>query len=99
MQPLDRLLGKRPKAVLNAPVKQLGVIETPDQFAQDFVIRNEGNAPLQLTPGPSSCKCTVTDCPTEPIPPGRKAIVRVGMRDTTSRDVLKTGFLCAACRS
>ena len=48
---------------------------------------------MQLTPGPSSCKCTVTECPKEPIPPGGKAVVKVGFRDTTKQDVLKTGAL------
>ncbi len=93
IQPLERLLGKRPKAVVDDPVKRLGVIETPDQFAEEFVIRNEGDAPLQLTPGPSTCKCTVTECPKEPVPPGGKAIVKVGFRDTAKQDVLKTGAL------
>ena len=92
-QPLNRLLGRSPKAVVDQPVKQLGVIETPDEFSQAFVIRNEGDAPLQLTPGPSTCKCTVTECPKEPIPPGGKAVVKVGMRDATKHDALKTGFL------
>ncbi len=82
-----------PRAVVRQPFKQLGIIETPAQFAQTFLVRNQGDAPLELAPGPSTCKCTVTELPARPIPPGGQGEIRVAFSAATKHDTLKTGPL------
>ena len=64
--PLSKWFRRAPRAVVDRPLRQLGVIDTPEQFVDTFLICNEGNAPLELAQGPSTCKCTVTE-----LPPGR----------------------------
>src|SRR6266545_6924897 len=39
----------KPKAVPVEPIKDAGVVPKGDKVANDFVIRNEGDAPLQIT--------------------------------------------------
>ncbi len=80
-----------PRAVVRQPRKQLGIIETPEEFAQTFLICSRGDAPLQLAQGPSTCKCTVTDLPEGPIPPGGEAAIRVAFSAAVMHDTLKSG--------
>jgi hypothetical protein len=87
------LLARGPRAVVDRPHRILGVIDAPEEFAQEFAIRNEGDAPLQLTRGPSSCSCTVTNVPKEPLLPGGRAVVGVEMRARQKGDTLKVGAL------
>ncbi len=91
--PLGQWIQRAPKAVVDRPLKELGVIETPEEFAQTFVIRNQGDAPLELSRGPSTCRCTVTELPDRPIPPGGRGDVRVGFSAAARRDTLKSGRL------
>ena len=63
-----------------------GYMQVGDTQQHTFVVRNIGNAPLQLTPGQPSCKCTVSEFSTEPVPPGE------------SREVLLTWKPMMKCR-
>ena len=81
-----------PRALVRQPLTDLGVIETPEQLlAHTFLIDNQGDTPLELAPGPSTCKCTVTELPKTPIPPGGRDEVRVAFSAATKRDTLKAG--------
>ena len=91
--PLATWIRRAPKAVVDQPLKKLGVIETPEEFAATFVIRNQGDAPLELCRGPSTCRCTVSELPDHPIPPGGRGEVHVGFSAAARRDTLKTGRL------
>jgi hypothetical protein len=51
-------------------VHDFGTMQVGDTKRHTFVVRNIGNAPLQLTAGQPSCKCTVSEFSTDPIPPG-----------------------------
>jgi hypothetical protein len=82
---------KGPHAVVAQPRRQLGIIETPEEFAQNFIISNQGDAPLALAQGPSTCKCTVTDLPNTPVAPGGQATIHVGFSAAVMHDTLKSG--------
>jgi hypothetical protein len=41
----------------------------------EFVVRNAGDAPLQLRPGGTTCKCTLAELPRDAVPPGGEARV------------------------
>lgn len=53
--------GKKPKAVVAEPVMDAGVVPKGEKIAHDFVIRNEGDAPLEITQVKPACGCTVVD--------------------------------------
>jgi len=76
-----------PRAVVGERKFELGVVESPDAFTHKFVIRNEGDAPLTLTRGASNCKCTITELPEAPVPPGGQVEVGVAFKL-----VPRTGF-------
>jgi len=49
----------KPKAVAPEPIKDVGVASKGDKITYDFVIRNEGNAPLEISEVRPACGCTV----------------------------------------
>jgi hypothetical protein len=67
--------GPLPKAVVDEDTYDFGVMELHTKQSHDFVIRNEGVAPLKLAKGESTCKCTLSDLAKKDIPPGEEAIV------------------------
>ncbi len=88
---LGNIFRSGPKAVVDRQDWDLGIIESPGEFAHAFVIRNEGDSPLKLSRGPSTCSCTVGNLPDEPIPPGDRADIEVGFSDAAKKDELKSG--------
>jgi len=59
--------GPYPKAVLENGMHEFGSIELGQTGRHIFVIRNEGDAPLELTKGLVQCKCTVPEIPKDTI--------------------------------
>lgn len=72
--------GVYPKAVVDKAEHQFGFLDPADRCEHVFMIRNEGAAPLELTRGTTSCKCTMSDIPEMPIPPGGEVGVRVASK-------------------
>ena len=69
-----------PRATVEASEYDFGQMKRGTKKSHPFVFRNTGNAPLTLATGPTSCKCTLSDVPTEPIPPGGTAKVKLEWR-------------------
>jgi hypothetical protein len=57
----DAAPAKGPKAVVAEPMKDVGTVPTGEKIVQDFAIRNEGTAPLQITEVRPACGCTVAE--------------------------------------
>jgi Protein of unknown function (DUF1573) len=51
--------GAAPKAVVPEPVADLGTVDRGETVTHDFVVRNEGDAPLELLEVRPGCGCTV----------------------------------------
>jgi len=54
-----------------------GNVEYASNGEREFVIKNTGDAPLVITRTKGSCGCTVPTKPTEPILPGKTAVMKV----------------------
>jgi hypothetical protein len=80
-----------PKAVIDHSTRELGVIESAAEMEPTFIIRNEGQTPLQLRRGPTSCACTTTKLPDRPVPPGGRAEVQMVISESAKKDQLKPG--------
>lgn len=48
-----------PKAVVAEPVHEAGTVPTGKKIAHDFVVENQGEAPLEITSVRPACGCTV----------------------------------------
>ena len=69
-----------PIAVVDDTDAFLGILDPTEKAKKDFTIRNAGEAPLILKRGGTSCKCTMSTLPKEPIQPGQAAVVRVSTK-------------------
>ena len=69
-------LAAAPRAVVDKPVVDVGAVKKGDSIRHDFVIRNAGDAPLEITEVKPSCGCTVAEFD-KVIPPGASGKVSV----------------------
>jgi Protein of unknown function (DUF1573) len=65
-----------PKAVVVQPIKDVGSVAKGDKITQDFEIRNDGNAALEITDVKPACGCTVANYD-RTIAPGKTGKVHV----------------------
>jgi hypothetical protein len=69
--------GPRPKAVLDSLEYDFGRMERDTKRSHTFVIRNEGQVPLILSKGDSTCKCTLFNLANDAVPPGSESKVEL----------------------
>ena len=69
-----------PKAVTDETSHDFGLPEPGENCEYEFDIRNEGDAPLVLDRGPTSCTCTMSTLPNREIPPGMAVKVKVSSK-------------------
>jgi uncharacterized protein DUF1573 len=55
------LAAGKPKAVVAEPIKDAGIVKKSDKVTHDFIIRNEGDAVLEITNVQPACGCTVVE--------------------------------------
>src|SRR5215213_8688582 len=69
--PVNDVMKPQPKIVVEGgTVFNFGMMQVGDTQKHVFVLRNIGNAPLELTAGEPSCKCTISEFSSEPVMPG-----------------------------
>jgi hypothetical protein len=54
-----------------------GVMQVHDKLSHSFVLKNVGDAPLILTKGKPTCKCTISELEMSEVPPGGQCKVTV----------------------
>jgi hypothetical protein len=64
-------------AVVDGTDFDFGVGQRQGAMNHTFVIRNDGDEPLKLQKGTTTCKCTMSDLKTGDVPPGGTAEVRL----------------------
>ena len=76
-QPKKTKKVKAPEITFVKLVHDYGQIEQGGNGECEFEFKNTGKADLILTNCRSSCGCTVPSWPKDPIPPGKKAVIKV----------------------
>jgi len=66
-----------PKVIVEDVQHDFGVMDQGTEGSRDFVFKNTGDAPLELTPGPTSCRCTGLKIDRNSIPPDESGKVTV----------------------
>lgn len=86
-----------PLEVATGPLPQIGQSEgdltydfgemaVNQELEYAFVIKNEGEGPLKIKGGPSTCKCTLSDLDVQTIPPGEETEVKLTWKPPRSYD-------------
>ncbi len=76
-----------PRVVLDAEEHDFGDLQHEEQVSHTFRIFNQGDGPLRLQRGPTTCKCTMSTLPEQEIAPGQGAEIIL-----TSKVVERRGF-------
>jgi hypothetical protein len=72
------VIGPQPKAVVvGSKEHDFGYLERGRSGEHDFIIRNEGDAPLELILGPTSCQCTIGELENGTLKPGEETTIKL----------------------
>jgi hypothetical protein len=66
-----------PRAVVDQTEYDFGVMDPRTRGEHEFLVKNGGDAPLQLKEGSTTCKCTVAELPGAAVAPGEVGRVRL----------------------
>jgi len=69
--------GPHPKAVCDEFKHDFGIMKHLDSGSHTFVVKNEGEAPLELKTGETTCQCTLGELGDTIIPPGESTEVEL----------------------
>lgn len=81
--------GPQPKLVIDKTDHDFGSVDMMAKAEHVFVVRNEGAAPLELTPGPTTCKCTIADLADRKVFPGKQGRIVVTWKPTEKQGPFK----------
>lgn len=77
-----------PRLVVPEPIFEFGSMERNEVRSHQFILRNEGDAPLEMSEMAASCKCLSMQLSSTLIPPGGQGVLRVEWRGAESADTL-----------
>jgi hypothetical protein len=69
--------GKQPRVEVDQMIYEFGAMQRGTTKSHEFEFRNAGDAPLTLTVGGTSCKCTIGNVSNEAIQPGKSVKVKL----------------------
>ena len=81
----------QPRATVAEPIKDLGIFYQDQLIIYDFIVRNEGNATLQITDVKPACGCTIADYD-KTIEPGRTGKVHAKVNISTFNGTIAKGI-------
>lgn len=80
----------KPKAVAVEPIKDMGTVAKGEKIIHDFQIRNDGDAPLEITNVRPACGCTVAEYD-KVIAPGKVGKVHAEIDTVTFNGAIAKG--------
>jgi len=63
--------GPYPKAVVDEPLYKFGEMAVGQSLSHKFILKNEGEAPLEVKKGATTCKCTMSAMKDNTVDPGK----------------------------
>lgn len=88
--------GPQPKIVVPSTYSDFGVVGPRDIVKREFLVRNEGDAPLTISRAYTTCGCTVADFTARIVPPGKASLITLifnaGFHDVRG-EVIKRGII------
>ena len=69
--------GPYPKAVVSEPMYLFGSMAVGQSMSHKFTIKNDGEAPLEVKKGSTTCKCTLSEMENSMVEPGKSVEVEL----------------------
>lgn len=86
----------QPKIVVPSTYADFGVVGPRAIVEREFLVRNDGDAPLTISRAYTTCGCTVADFTARIVPPGKATLIRLifdaGFHDVRGQ-VVKRGII------
>lgn len=92
-EPTPAKVGPHPKAVVPETNYEFGVMLMGESQEHEFVIRNEGEAPLKLGTPRTTCQCTVSEAAKKPIPPGGEGTIKLTWTPAAETEMFDKGAM------
>ncbi|MFM7160475.1 MAG: DUF1573 domain-containing protein, partial [Planctomycetaceae bacterium] len=83
--------GPYPKAVFTETEHFFGSMEVGQEDAHEFLIKNEGEAELEIAKGSTTCQCTISEVGNNKIPPGGTATITLRWKPTQQTQNFEKG--------
>jgi hypothetical protein len=83
---LDVVKQPRSRAVVTETEHDFGMLDPGQSASHTFLIGNQGDAPLTLTAGDTSCKCTLSKTSRQLVPPGESAEITLTWNTGSERE-------------
>jgi hypothetical protein len=88
--------GPQPKIVVPSTYADFGVVGPRAIVKREFLVRNDGDAPLTISRAYTTCGCTVADFTARVVPPGKASLITLifnaGFHDVRG-EVVKRGII------
>lgn len=86
----------QPKIIVPSTYADFGVVGPRSIVKREFLVRNDGDAPLTISRAYTTCGCTVADFTARIVPPGKAALITLifnaGFHDVRGQ-VVKRGII------
>lgn len=83
--------GPYPKALIDDAEFKFGRMEVGEERTHKFIIRNEGDVPLVLKKGHTTCQCTVSELEMGEVAPGKSGTVTLTWKPTGQAEQFNKG--------
>ncbi len=83
--------GPYPKAVIDETDFHFGRMEVDEERKHDFIVRNEGEAPLVLKAGKTTCQCTMSKLETTEVAVGQSTKITLTWKPTANAEQFDKG--------
>ncbi|MFK7777791.1 MAG: DUF1573 domain-containing protein [Gimesia sp.] len=77
--------GPYPKAVADEPFYEFGAMAVGQSLSHKFILKNEGEAPLELKKGDTTCKCTLSEMNGNSVAPGESIEIELTWTPKTAQ--------------
>lgn len=69
--------GPHPVAVFEETTYDFGTMKHQDEGSHKFVVKNTGQAPLEMAAGDTTCQCTIGELGASVVPPGESTVIEL----------------------
>ncbi|WP_298868787.1 DUF1573 domain-containing protein [uncultured Gimesia sp.] len=79
--------GPYPKAVVEKPLYEFGEMAVGQTLSHKFILKNEGEVPLEVKKGTTTCKCTLSEMKDNSVAPGKSIEIELTWTPKSTQEI------------